>query len=90
MASTLSSVVLVLFTRYWLLFALILTMKDGILNVLVLLFYFQHFGKEIIAKELNVDQDHPDVLRLFLAVYKSFMEVFADYPFPNQILVSFM
>ena len=35
----------------------------------------QHFGKEIIAKELNVDQDHPDVLRLFLAVYKSFMEV---------------
>ncbi|KAF8047222.1 hypothetical protein N665_3141s0002 [Sinapis alba] len=33
-----------------------------------------HFGKEIIAKELNVDQDHPDVLRLFLAVYKSYME----------------
>ena len=41
----------------------------------MLLFWFQHFGKEIIAKELNVDQDHPDVLRLFLAVYKSFMEV---------------
>ncbi|XP_013672022.2 MYG1 protein-like isoform X1 [Brassica napus] len=35
---------------------------------------YKHFGKEIIAKELNVDQDHPDVLRLFLAVYKSFME----------------
>ncbi|XP_010533551.1 PREDICTED: UPF0160 protein [Tarenaya hassleriana] len=35
---------------------------------------YKHFGKEIIAKELKVDQDHPDVQRLFLAVYKSFME----------------
>ena len=35
----------------------------------------QHFGKEIIAKELEVDEEHPDVNRLFLAVYKSFMEV---------------
>ncbi|KAM3306070.1 MYG1 protein isoform X1 [Capsicum chacoense] len=33
-----------------------------------------HFGKEIIAKELQVDEEHPDVHRLFLAVYKSFME----------------
>ncbi|RVW14916.1 UPF0160 protein [Vitis vinifera] len=33
-----------------------------------------HFGMEIIAKELQLDQGHPDVLRLFLAVYKSFME----------------
>ncbi|KAH0922983.1 hypothetical protein HID58_023001 [Brassica napus] len=46
-------------------------LKKICLNVIVLV---QHFGKEIIAKELNVDQDHPDVLRLFLAVYKSFME----------------
>ena len=35
----------------------------------------QHFGKEIIAKELQVDEGHIDVQRLFLAVYKSFMEV---------------
>lgn len=35
---------------------------------------YKHFGAEIIAKELNVDQEHPDVHRLFLAIYKSFME----------------
>ncbi|CAL1386609.1 unnamed protein product [Linum trigynum] len=35
---------------------------------------YKHFGKEIIGKELQVDEDHPDVLCLFLAVYKSFME----------------
>ncbi|CAK9169325.1 unnamed protein product [Ilex paraguariensis] len=35
---------------------------------------YKHFGKEIIAKELQLDEEHPDVLRLFLAVYKSFME----------------
>ncbi|KAG9146970.1 hypothetical protein Leryth_005225 [Lithospermum erythrorhizon] len=35
---------------------------------------YKHFGKEIIAKELQVDEEHPDVNRLFLAVYKSFME----------------
>lgn len=39
------------------------------------LFCFQHFGKELIAKELNVDEGHPDAHRLFLAVYKNFMEV---------------
>ncbi|EPS61140.1 hypothetical protein M569_13659, partial [Genlisea aurea] len=33
-----------------------------------------HFGKEIIAKELQVDESHPDVHRLFLTIYKSFME----------------
>ncbi|KAH6805364.1 Metal-dependent protein hydrolase [Perilla frutescens var. frutescens] len=33
-----------------------------------------HFGKEIIAKELQVDEDHPDVQRLFLAIYKNFMK----------------
>jgi len=31
---------------------------------------------EIIAKELQVDEGHQDVLRLYLAVYKSFVEVF--------------
>ncbi|KAH9774943.1 metal-dependent protein hydrolase [Citrus sinensis] len=36
---------------------------------------YKHFGKELIAKELNVDEGHPDVHRLFLAVYKNFMEV---------------
>ncbi|VFQ82434.1 unnamed protein product [Cuscuta campestris] len=35
---------------------------------------YKHFGKEIIAKELQVEEEHPDVHRLFLAVYKSFME----------------
>ncbi|CAN1779257.1 MYG1 exonuclease [Linum perenne] len=35
---------------------------------------YKHFGKEIIAKELQVEEEHPDVLRLFLAIYKSFME----------------
>ncbi|XP_009764346.1 uncharacterized protein [Nicotiana sylvestris] len=35
---------------------------------------YKHFGKEIIAKELQVDEEHPDVHRLFLAIYKSFME----------------
>ncbi|CAA0843240.1 Metal-dependent protein hydrolase [Striga hermonthica] len=34
----------------------------------------RHFGKEIIAKELQVDEEHPDVHRLFLVIYKSFME----------------
>ncbi|KAF8030577.1 hypothetical protein BT93_E2879 [Corymbia citriodora subsp. variegata] len=35
---------------------------------------YKHFGKEIIAKELQVDENHPDVHRLYLAVYKSFVE----------------
>ncbi|XP_031262709.1 UPF0160 protein-like [Pistacia vera] len=35
---------------------------------------YKHFGKEIIAKELLVDEGHPDVHRLFLAVYRNFME----------------
>ncbi|XP_075668274.1 uncharacterized protein LOC142638151 [Castanea sativa] len=35
---------------------------------------YKHFGKEIIAKELQVDEEHPNVHRLFLAIYKSFME----------------
>ncbi|KAG6791546.1 hypothetical protein POTOM_000669 [Populus tomentosa] len=36
------------------------------------------FGKEIIAKELQVNEGHPDVHRLFLAVYTSFMEVLSS------------
>ncbi|GLU17572.1 hypothetical protein SLE2022_339330 [Rubroshorea leprosula] len=35
---------------------------------------YKHFGKEIIAKKLEVDEGHPDVHRLYLAIYKSFME----------------
>ncbi|PKU63788.1 hypothetical protein MA16_Dca010706 [Dendrobium catenatum] len=35
---------------------------------------YKHYGKEIIAKELQLDQEHQDVLRLYLAVYKSFVE----------------
>lgn len=35
---------------------------------------YKHFGKEIIGKELQLGEGHPDVQRLFLAIYKSFME----------------
>ncbi|XP_052724287.1 uncharacterized protein LOC128193999 isoform X2 [Vigna angularis] len=35
---------------------------------------YKHFGKEIIAKELKVDEVHQDVHHIYLAVYKSFME----------------
>lgn len=30
---------------------------------------------ELIAKELHLDVGHPDVYRLFLAIYKSFVQV---------------
>ncbi|KAK8945853.1 hypothetical protein KSP40_PGU012737 [Platanthera guangdongensis] len=33
-----------------------------------------HYGKEIIAKELQADKEHQDVQRLYLAVYKCFIE----------------
>ncbi|KAL6894584.1 hypothetical protein ACP4OV_008682 [Aristida adscensionis] len=35
---------------------------------------YKHFGKEIIAKELGVNEEHEDVHRLYLAIYKSFVE----------------
>ncbi|KAL4187525.1 hypothetical protein AMTRI_Chr09g19420 [Amborella trichopoda] len=35
---------------------------------------YKHYGMEIIAKELQLEEGHPDVQRLFLAIYKSFME----------------
>jgi hypothetical protein len=35
----------------------------------------QHYGKEIVAKELGLSEDHPNVELVFLAVYRSFMEV---------------
>ncbi|XP_047965344.1 MYG1 protein-like isoform X2 [Salvia hispanica] len=35
---------------------------------------YKHYGKEIIAKEVQLDTDHPDVHRLFLTVYKNFIE----------------
>ncbi len=35
----------------------------------------QHYGQEIIAKELGLDKEHADVQQVFLAVYKSFVEV---------------
>ncbi|OIW18908.1 hypothetical protein TanjilG_25351 [Lupinus angustifolius] len=35
---------------------------------------YKHFGKEIIANELRVNEEHPDVHHIFLAVYRSFME----------------
>ncbi|XP_020084543.1 UPF0160 protein MYG1, mitochondrial-like [Ananas comosus] len=36
---------------------------------------YKHYGKEIIAKELERGEDHQDVQRLYIAVYKSFIEV---------------
>ncbi|XP_020084549.1 UPF0160 protein MYG1, mitochondrial-like isoform X3 [Ananas comosus] len=35
---------------------------------------YKHYGKEIIAKELERGEDHQDVQRLYIAVYKSFIE----------------
>ncbi|XP_010919324.1 MYG1 protein C694.04c [Elaeis guineensis] len=35
---------------------------------------YRHYGKEIIAKELQLDEGHQDVEHLYLAVYKSFIE----------------
>ncbi|XP_020261559.1 UPF0160 protein-like [Asparagus officinalis] len=35
---------------------------------------YKHYGMEIIAKELQLDEGHPYVLRLYLAVYRSFVE----------------
>ncbi|KAG7565020.1 Metal-dependent protein hydrolase [Arabidopsis suecica] len=35
---------------------------------------YKHYGLEIISKEIQLDQRHPDVFRLFLAVYKNFIE----------------
>ncbi|CAO2817066.1 unnamed protein product [Amaranthus hypochondriacus] len=35
---------------------------------------YKHFGMEIIAKELKLDEGHQDVFRLFIAVYRNFME----------------
>ncbi|KAK9742342.1 hypothetical protein RND81_03G165400 [Saponaria officinalis] len=35
---------------------------------------YKHYGMEIIAKELKLDIEHPDVFRLFISVYRNFME----------------
>ncbi|KAG0502816.1 hypothetical protein HPP92_002888 [Vanilla planifolia] len=35
---------------------------------------YKHYGKEIIAKELQVDEEHQDVQRLYLCLYKRFIE----------------
>ncbi|WZZ44545.1 hypothetical protein YC2023_040804 [Brassica napus] len=50
---------------------------------------YKHYGLEIIAKELQLDQKHTDVQRLFLAVYKNFIEViFLAFERDWQILLS--
>lgn len=43
--------------------------------------FLQHYGKEIIAKELQRDDSDPDVQRLYLAIYKSFIEVLGNWFF---------
>lgn len=35
----------------------------------------QHYGKEVVAKELGLPLDHPNVQTVYLAVYKNFLEV---------------
>ncbi|XP_058182309.1 uncharacterized protein LOC131300464 isoform X3 [Rhododendron vialii] len=35
---------------------------------------YKHYGLEIIAKELHLEEGHRDVYRLYLAVYKNFVE----------------
>ncbi|KAL6959796.1 hypothetical protein U1Q18_039950 [Sarracenia purpurea var. burkii] len=35
---------------------------------------YKHYGMEIIAKELQLEEEHPDVHRLFLSIYRNFME----------------
>ncbi|KAG5533905.1 hypothetical protein RHGRI_027935 [Rhododendron griersonianum] len=35
---------------------------------------YKHYGLEIIAKELRLEEGHRDVYRLYLAVYKNFVE----------------
>ncbi|XP_019189053.1 PREDICTED: UPF0160 protein-like [Ipomoea nil] len=35
---------------------------------------YKHYGTEIVAKEVQLHEEHPDVHRLFLAVYKNFIE----------------
>lgn len=35
---------------------------------------YKHYGLEIIAKEIHLDKGHPDAYKLFVAVYKSFIE----------------
>lgn len=35
---------------------------------------YKHYGKEIVAKEAQLDEGHPNVHRLFLAIYKNFIE----------------
>jgi hypothetical protein len=54
----------------------------SIIETMACLYFFfktavilQHFGKEIIAKELQLNEDHEDVHRVYLAIYKSFVEV---------------
>lgn len=54
---------------------MLLTNSLVVISYMIVVILLQHFGKEIIAKELQVDEGHPNVQRLFLAVYKSFMEV---------------
>lgn len=35
---------------------------------------YKHYGREIVAKELGLNQDHPDVKTVYLALYKGLME----------------
>lgn len=43
----------------------------------------QHYGKEVIAALMELPVDHKDVHTVYLAVYKSFIEVCSSCSSPN-------
>lgn len=45
---------------------------------------------EIIAKELHLDEGHPDVYKLFIAVYQNFVEVSDNLLYTCSIFVFLM
>ena len=49
----------------------------------------QHYGMGIIARELQLDQGHPHIHSLFLAVYKNFVQVFKLIKLFVELLSSF-
>ncbi|MCO5598944.1 hypothetical protein L7F22_053043 [Adiantum nelumboides] len=36
---------------------------------------YKHFGLDIVSKEMGLESDHPDVIQVYKALYKSFVEV---------------
>lgn len=53
----------------------LIQMVYHVLNTHVPWFLLQYYGPQIIAKELGLEVKHPDVDRVYVALYKSFIEV---------------